>query len=328
MERDPGLSIRPVTEPERARRAWLRPAGLLILTLALSVSSTGILVGIPFLALAMVFGVRSFNTVAAAILAVMVSLGTVAGGGTWYLERGWTVVLAGWFVVVTMRWPRARFFPRALGAVLATTALVSVLFVVQPGSWATIDWIVTEGVMRSVSLALGVLTGFSPEGAVPAEVVGRVFEAAAGQGRVFPALLGLSSLTGLAVAWWAYVRFAWGSDQGLAPLRDFRFNDDLVWLLVAGLALIVFSLGDGWTRAGTNAVVFMGALYAVRGAAVLLFFKGSVTLLGFLLVLVGMLLFAPVILMGLLVIGVGDTWLDLRAKAAAISGAKTVERMD
>jgi hypothetical protein len=32
--------------------------------------------------------------------------------------------------------------------------------------------------------------------------------------------------------------------------------------------------------------------------------------------------------MGLLVIGVGDTWLDLRAKAAAISGAKTVERMD
>ena len=52
MERDPGLSIRPVTEPERAKRAWLRPAGLLILTLALSVSSTGILVDIPFLALA------------------------------------------------------------------------------------------------------------------------------------------------------------------------------------------------------------------------------------------------------------------------------------
>jgi hypothetical protein len=42
-----------------------------------------------------------------------------------------------------------------------------------------------------------------------------------------------------------------------------------------------------------------------------------------LLVLVGMLLFAPVILMGVLVIGVGDTWLDLRAKAAAIAGTKT-----
>ena len=323
MEKDAGPPIRRDAEPDVAKRAWLRPLGLFVMTLALSVSSAGILVAIPFLTLAMVFGLRSFNAVVAAVLAALVSFGSVAGGGTWYLERGWTMVLAGWFVVVTMRWPTAHFFPRALGAVLATALVVPVLLVFQPGSWSTIDWIVSEGVMRSVSVAFDVFMELSPEGAVPTAVVDTVFETAAQQGRIFPALLGLSSLTGLGVAWWGYVRLAWGSDQSVAPLRDFRFHDDLVWLLLAGLALIVFGLGEGWTRAGTNAVVFMGGLYAVRGAAVLLFFNGGVTLLGFLLLLVGMLLFAPVLLMGALVVGVGDTWLDLRARAGAISGTKT-----
>ena len=117
-----------------------------------------------------------------------------------------------------------------------------------------------------------------------------------------------------------YVRLAWGSDQSVAPLRDFRFHDDLVWLLLAGLALIVFGLGEGWTRAGTNAVVFMGGLYAIRGAAVVLFWSGGMSLFGFLAVAFGMLFLAPVLILGALVIGVGDTWLDLRAKVEALSG--------
>ena len=154
MEKDAGPPIRRDAEPDVAKRAWLRPLGLFVMTLALSVSSAGILVAIPFLTLAMVFGLRSFNAVVAAVLAALVSFGSVAGGGTWYLERGWTMVLAGWFVVVTMRWPTAHFFPRALGAVLATALVVPVLLVFQPGSWSTIDWIVSEGVMRSVSVAV------------------------------------------------------------------------------------------------------------------------------------------------------------------------------
>lgn len=313
-----------MTKPTPAERTWLRPLGLLVMTLALSVSSAGILIAIPFLALAMMFGLRSFGVVAAAALAGLVSIGTVERGGTWYLERGWTVVLAGWFVVATMRWPNASFFPRALGAVLATFLLITMLLAFQPGSWTTVDWLITEGVLRSVSLALEVFREFNPEGALPAVVVSAMFETATQQGRVFPALLGLSSLTGLAVAWWGYVRLTSGSDQSLAPLRDFRFSNDLVWLLVIGLVLIVFSLGEGWNRAGTNTVVFMGGLYALRGIAILLFFSGGITLSwGFLLLLSGMLLIPPVLLMGALVIGVGDTWLDLRARAGAISDTKT-----
>ena len=114
-----------------------------------------------------------------------------------------------------------------------------------------------------------------------------------------------------------------GSGLGLAPLREFRFNDHLVWLLLLGLALIVFGAGEGWTSAGGNTVVFMGGLYTMRGAAVLLFLNGGLIGLGFLLVAVGMLVLAPVLIMGALLVGVGDTWLDLRSKAEAIAAGKS-----
>ncbi len=307
----------------RPERTWLRAAALMLITLGLAVVSSGVLVAVPFLVLAAVLGARRFPTVMAAVLAVVVTLGATARGGIWYLERGWTVILAGFFVVLTMRSPGSRFLPRALGAVVGTFGLVALLMVVRPGSWAMVDWFVTEGIMRSVSLAMNLVSAWDPDMVIPTTMVNTAFETAALQGRLFPALLGLSSVAGLGVAWWGYVRLATESDQGLGPLKDFRFNDHFVWLLVLGLTLIVLGLGDAWTRAGTNAVVFMGGLYAVRGVAVVLFFNGGISLLGFFAMALGMLVFAPLLTMGALVIGVGDTWLDLRAKAEALSSGTT-----
>jgi hypothetical protein len=186
-----------------------------------------------------------------------------------------------------------------------------------------VDWLITEGMMRSVSMIAQIFMAIDSEGSLPTAWLNRAFETAAQQGRLFPALLGLSSLSGLAVAWWAYVKLAAGSNLGLEPLHEFRFSDHFVWLLLAGLALIVLRVGEGWTSAGTNAVVFMGGLYAMRGAAVLFFFNGGVTVLSFLFLAAGMLFLAPVLIMGALIVGVGDTWLDLRAKARAIAGGES-----
>ncbi len=293
------------------------------MTLIFSVSSAGVLVAIPFLALTMVLGLRRLPAAVAAMLAVFVAVGVPARGGVWYLERGWTVVLAGWFVVLTMRWPRSRFFPRAFGAVAATAALVGLLVMVRPGSWSMVSWLLTEGMMRSVSLIAQMSMAIDSEVSLSTAQLNTLFEWAAQQGRLFPALLGLSSLSGLAVAWWAYVRLSPGGGLGLGPLREFRFNDHLVWLLLTGLALIVLGAGEGWTSVGSNAVVFMGGLYAMRGAAVLLFLNGGVTGFGFFFLAVGMLFLAPVLIMGALVVGVGDTWLDLRSKATAIAAGKS-----
>jgi hypothetical protein len=214
-----------------------------------------------------------------------------------------------------------------LAAVATTTASVGVMMLVQPGSWDVANWLITERMMRGVSVVLQLFGTVNPETPFPAADLGFAFEAAALQGRLFPALLGLSSLSGLGVAWWAYVRLATGSGLGLAPLREFRFNDHLVWVLVAGLALILVGAEGGWTNAGGNAVVFMGGLYVLRGAAVLLVLNGGVTGFGVLFFAAGMLILGRVlimgVLMGALVIGVGDTWLDLRTKAAAIVGGKS-----
>ena len=61
----------------------------------------------------------------------------------------------------------------------------------------------------------------------------------------------------------------------------------------------------------------------MRGAAVLLFLSGGLTNLGFFFLAVGMLLFWPVLISGALLVGVGDTWLDLRSRAEAIAGGKS-----
>ena len=269
----------------------------------------------------MVLGLRRLPAAVAAIFAVFVAVGVPAPGGVWYIERGWAIVLAGWFVVLTMRWPRSRFFPRAFAAVAATTALVGLLLMARPGSWSTVDWVLTEGLMRTASVIAQVLIESDPE-AYSTGNLNTAYEWTAQLGRLFPALLGLSSLSGLAVAWWAYVRLSAGSGLGLGPLRDFRFNDHFVWLLLIGLALLVFGSGEGWTSGGGNAVVFMGGLYAMRGAAVLLFLSGGVRF-GVLFLVVGMLFLSPVLISGALLVGVGDTWLDLRSKAEAIAGGKS-----
>jgi len=304
-------------------RTWPRAVALLVITLIFSVSSAGVLVTVPFLALTMVLGLRRLPAAVAAMLAVFVAVGVPTRGGVWYLERGWAVVLAGWFVVLTMRWPRSRFFPRAFAAVAATAALVGLLVMVRPGSWSMVNWLITEGMMRSVSLIVQMSMAVDSEVSLSTAQLNTLFQWAAQQGRLFPALLGLSSLSGLAVAWWAYVRLSPEGGLGLGPLREFRFNDHLVWLLLTGLALILLGAGEGWTSVGSNAVVFMGGLYAMRGAAVLLFLNGGVTGFGFFFLAVAMLFLAPVLIMGALVVGVGDTWLDLRSRATAVAAGKS-----
>ncbi len=308
-------------------RTWPRAAGLFLITVILAISSAGVLVAFPFLLLTMVLGLRRLPATVAALLAVLVAVGVPVEEGVWYLERGWAAVLAGWFVVLTMRWPQSRFFPRALGAVTATGAVVGLLLMFRPGTWAMVSWIITDGMMQSLSLMDQMVTALDPEAPISLADLNWAFEATALRGRLFPALLGLSSLSGLAVAWWAYMRLAVGNRKALGPLRDFRFNDHLVWFFLVGLALIVLGPGEGWTSAGSNAVMFMGGLYAVRGAAVLLFLNGGVTGLSILFFVVGLLVLGRVlimgVLMGTLVVGVGDTWLDIRAKAEAIAASKS-----
>lgn len=306
----------------REGREWLRALGLGALTVALSVVQPGVLVALPFALLALFLPARGLGVLLAAAVAAFLVVGGDPGSGMWYLERGWAILLGGWFLGLTLRWPTSRFFPRALGAVAGSYGVAALVFRVRPESWSVVEWMVTDRMRAGLATALSAVRSLGSGGAGSPELTAAVYRTLEAQGVVFPALLGLASLSALGVAWWVWVRLARGSGGGLGPLREFRFNDQLVWVFVFGLALVLVGSSGAWDRLGTNVVVFMGALYALRGAAVLLFLNGGVSLLGSVLVAAAFLLVAPVLAAGALVVGLGDTWLNLRERARSAAGTE------
>jgi hypothetical protein len=136
---------------------------------------------------------------------------------------------------------------------------------------------------------------------------------------LLPALLGLATVAALSLSWWVIVRSATGRPGALGPLSGFRFPDPLVWVLIGGVVILLVG-GDPWVRVGVNAVAFMMPLYALRGAGVVLGVRGGLSLWGWLLVAIGLIFAAPALLFGAFLVGLGDTWLDLRARAGEAAG--------
>jgi hypothetical protein len=143
---------------------------------------------------------------------------------------------------------------------------------------------------------------------------------------VFPALLALQSLAALALAWAVYHRLGRARlGAPLRPLREFRFNDQLVWGLIVGLTIVLLPTLSSLRGVGKHRLVFFGALYAVRGFGVLSWFMAPGSL-GITLTIGFIMLCAPVVnvfailaftMLGVasLALGLGDTWADWRSRA-------------
>ena len=238
----------------------------------------------------------------------------------WYAERGWAVLLGGFFAASTIGFPRWRLVSRSLAAVGGSGVVAGVFYLLRADAWSNLDW----GVNDRLSVVLGnVLQGLEVvrEGqAVSPALVAAVYRTVELQAAVFPAVLALESMAALGVAWWLYRRLGFHDDQGLAPVRQFAFNDHLVWVLIAGLVLVVTRMSDGAGRVGANLAVFMTALYALRGAGVVAFVNGGLSLFGALMFVLGVLFAAPVVVGFAALLGIADTWLNLRARAEAMTG--------
>ena len=297
---------------ERSSGEWRTALALVVMILGVSVTGPGVLAGVPLMALVLVLPVlRKGALLVAAVVAVWV-FGLGVTDPLWYFERGWAVLMSGWFVALTTRWPKAPLTSRSLGAVAGAGVVAAGIFGVSPGMWSAIDWRVRERLAEGVNTALDIFGSLQGGEGLPANLEASVLRTAEVQADLFPAFLGLASMAGLAVAWWLYRRMAAGEPGALGRLREFRFNDQLVWLFIGGLLTLLVGLGEGWSRAGSNTVVFMGGLYALRGAAVVLFLNGGISLLGAIVLGVGMLFVAPILLAGALFVGLSDTWLDVR----------------
>lgn len=310
-----------MSQDEGTERRWLRPLGLLGVLIALSVNQPLVLLGVPFALLCfLVPGERLIGLLVAAVVVLLIFSGD-ATGGLWHLERGWAILVGGSFVAATLAWPAFPFLTRALASLAAGTAW-SALILAFFGGWAEVERQVTSRIEAGAAASLeffGSLTG--TEGA-PGALVDAVEQTARLQGILFPSLLGLSTLAALGVAWWLYMRLTTGTDRALAPLPAFRFPDALIWVMIGGLALLLVSgWAEGWGRLGMNLAVFMGGLYALRGAAVVLFVTGGLGLVGGIAVGLAALLAPPLLLASAMAVGIGDTWFDLRARWRSRNGS-------
>lgn len=253
-----------------------------------------------------------------AVAAVLAALAFAGAGqeAMWYVGRGWSLLLGAWFVLAVLLLPAGGFTRRALLATAAAAATAAVIVAVR-GGWSELDWTIASH-YREVAETMRQAW---PTLAQSDEVVRQAAELPA---RLFPALLGVASLAALGVAWMVY-RAMGRQGEPLGRLSEFRFPDGLVWVLIGGLALLVLPLAGaaGWaTRLGSNLVFFMGALYALRGLAVLvaviLALVGPQVPVLVVLGVVGVILY-PIVVAGTLLLGVTDTWLDLRSGRRALN---------
>jgi hypothetical protein len=243
----------------------------------------------------------------------------VFGGGMvdetlWNFERGWALMLGAWFVVLVALLPDRGFLPRALAALLATTASAGALLALNRGGWERLDHAVSDQLRGAASSAVTAWSRLAGPDRVSEEMTRAVQAAAELQVKLYPALLALASLAALGVAWWAFGRLARRDSTPIRPLREFRFRDDLVWLLIAGVLLLALPLGALATRAGENLLAFMAVLYALRGLAVLAVIGSAPGPLGLVLGVVLFVFMYPFVMAAAFLVGLSDTWLDIRSR--------------
>ena len=283
-------------------------------------------------------GGRAFTAIAWIALATALTAQSTTPGAFSNLLRGWSLLLAGSFGLVCLFGARRPLLSRAFLALGITLGLAAIMSMIGPVTLSQAAKIVGDEFARRNAEILAtmnsVIQTYPKEWAdlsakipafaeLPAETAKELTAVSKWGLAVFPALLALQSLAALALAWATYHRLSRARlGAPLRPLKEFRFNDQMVWGLIVGLTIVLLPTLASLRGVGRNLVVFFGALYAVRGFGVLSWFMApgslGVTLsVGFIMLAAPVIqVFAALVLMFLgaaaLALGLGDTWADWR----------------
>lgn len=261
--------------------------------------------------------------------------GASAGFAAWWLlgrgdlpdqtVRAATVMATLVFVALSRRttWSVTHRALAALGAAAAGTAVV---FLVSGWSWDRLHWWIEFRTGPALRLLLAA-TARGADGTTTVTAYGggaRGFEDAVDRlvttsADLFPAAVALQLLASLVIAAMLAHRVA-GEAAGPPPgrLPDFRFSEHLGWLLVVAVAALLIPPLGGARPAALNVLVVMGALYAVRGVAVVAFALRALR--------AGILLYAAAavavlfVLPGVVLLGVIDAGMNLRRRLPSASG--------
>lgn len=243
------------------------------------------------------------------------------------LERAWSVALAGTFGVMHVVMPRHRFLPRALAAIATTTVIAIIVLAASGSGFEQLHTIVVNEIDQRLAASVDMVTQAlsspqwqrlaqtSPTFAKFAEDSTLQLQQFANVAKnTYTAVLAIESLAALAVTWALFHRVSRRRiGAPLAPLREFRFSDQLVWGLVVSIVLLVLPTFSGLRAMGLNLLIFFGALYALRGFGVLAWYFASHKV-GLVLVMIVAILALPLTSLFSIGVGLGDTWLDWRGR--------------
>jgi hypothetical protein len=236
----------------------------------------------------------------------------------------WGVIAAGAFTALMITRDRP-VISGAIGAACLATAGATAWTWLLGSRWQDVSLAVAhEGweLCRNVMEA-GALSPARSEGVrVYVDAMAQGVGVAAG---LFPGLLFVSALPGMALAWSWYHRIATRPiGRPSRPFAAFRFDDHLIWGVVLSLTLLVLPVPEPAAELGANLAVVAASLYVVRGAAVLWpaigdLPSGVMVALGLLTLFI-----LPVVLGGLCLLGLADTWVDFRRRfTPAASGGQS-----
>jgi hypothetical protein len=306
-----------------------------LLRVVLPIEQTALLLAPALAALAVAGWLAGGRAALAVVWTALAAWSVVqlSGGGLFsLLQGGWALLVAAVFggLVVLRRDPEEPLLPRALRAIGVSFALALAVTAVVPGGAARVaEGVAAEAGRRAEQSRAGWrqvtsmpewkdFVAQNPQAGEMATMVDtQLAELPAVARTLFPSLAALEALAALALAWALYHRIGRARvGPPLGRLREFRFNDHLVWGVVAGLGFVLVP-GFALARAiGANLLVFFGALYTIRGAGVFLWMVSPGRLASAFLVIIAV-LFWNVLGVMALGLGVGDTWLDWRARARA-----------
>lgn len=244
-----------------------------------------------------------------------------------WLARGWALLLAASFGLVSVVAASEYFFPRALSALAVATALGFALVLVSPGGPTRISNAIASEFNRRNDQSLAKLREVRGQSEWKAITDSSpAFKQLAEQSEaslasipkwssvVVPALLALESLAAMGLGWALFHRM---SNVAIGPqlgrLRDFRFNDQLVWGVAVGASIFLLPAFNEGRNAGLNLLVFFGILYTLRGMGILAWMSRTRVMT---IMLIALAVFAwPLVAALAFALGLGDTWLDLRTRA-------------
>lgn len=245
------------------------------------------------------------------------------------MARGWMVLLAAVFGLVSVLGSAQGFFVRALSAIAVSLAIAFALTTVAPNGVERVRGVMAGEFSRRSEQSVAALRAVSAtpgwrDLARRSPSLDSLAQASEAQLRevpersatLLPALIALESLAALALAWAIHDRLSCVAlGPPLGTLREFRFNDQLVWGLAVGATIFLLPPFAEGRNGGLNLLVFFGALYLLRGFGILSWMAKGRAMVA---VLIVMTIFAWPLLGALaLGVGVGDTWLDWRHRATA-----------